>query len=104
MPVAPTVLRWRCSRPDIVEYPRCSSPVLRGYRLSVHTTDATDTELLGIRCYGFLMALLYHESRTHLSLDKDAPESRGIQANKLERIVQISQVGGLHHRYERRAS
>ncbi len=46
----------------------------------------------------------YHESRTHLSLDKDAPESRGIQANKLERIVQISQVGGLHHRYERRAS
>ena len=31
----------------------------------------------------------YHESRTHLSLSKDAPESRAIQANKLERIVQI---------------
>ncbi len=27
----------------------------------------------------------YHESRTHLSLDKDAPEAREIQANKLER-------------------
>src|SRR5881296_2941959 len=38
----------------------------------------------------------YHESRTHLSLDKDAPESRGIQANKLERIVHISQVGEVH--------
>ena len=45
----------------------------------------------------------YHESRTHLSLDKDAPESRRIQANKLERIFQIPQVGGLHHR-ERRAA
>ena len=46
----------------------------------------------------------YHESRTHLSLSKDAPESRAIQANKLERIVQIPQLGGLHHRYERRAA
>ena len=46
----------------------------------------------------------YHESRTHLSLGKDAPEARQIQANKLERIVQIPQVGGLHHRYERRAA
>jgi len=46
----------------------------------------------------------YHESRTHLSLDKDAPASREIQANNLERIVQIPQVGGLHHRYERRAA
>ena len=46
----------------------------------------------------------YHESRTHLSLDKDAPETREIQANKLERIVPIRQVGGLHHRYERLAA
>ena len=46
----------------------------------------------------------YHESRTHLSLDKDAPESRPIQSNGLGRIVGISQVGGLHHRYERRAA
>src|SRR5260370_40262372 len=46
----------------------------------------------------------YHESRTHLSLDKDAPESRPIQSNGMGRIVGISQVGGLHHRYERRAA
>ena len=46
----------------------------------------------------------YHESRTHLSLNKDAPECRAIQANKAERIVRIPQVGGLHHRYERRAA
>jgi transposase InsO family protein len=46
----------------------------------------------------------YHESRTHLSLNKDAPECRTIQSNKSDRITQIPQVGGLHHRYERRAA
>ena len=46
----------------------------------------------------------YHESRTHLSLNQDAPECRAIQSNKAERIVRIPQVGGLHHRYERRAA
>ena len=46
----------------------------------------------------------YHESRTHLSLNKDAPECRPIQSNKSGRIIQILQVGGLHHRYERRAA
>jgi transposase InsO family protein len=46
----------------------------------------------------------YHESRTHLSLEKDPPQSRATQKNKLQRIVQIPQVGGLHHRYERRAA
>jgi putative transposase len=46
----------------------------------------------------------YHDSRSHLSLDKDAPATRQIQRNKSERIVPIAQVGGLHHRYERRAA
>ena len=46
----------------------------------------------------------YHDSRSHLSLDKDAPATRQIQRNKSERIVPISQVGGLHHRYEQRAA
>ena len=45
----------------------------------------------------------YHESRTHLSLAKDAPESRPVQGPEIGRIVAIPQVGGLHHRYERRA-
>jgi putative transposase len=46
----------------------------------------------------------YHESRTHLSLEKDSPHSRVVQSNKSEVIIQIPQVGGLHHRYERRAA
>ena len=45
----------------------------------------------------------YHESRTHLSLSKDSPVSRPVQPPELGRIVAIPQVGGLHHRYERRA-
>jgi transposase InsO family protein len=44
----------------------------------------------------------YHRSRTHLALDKDAPEHREVQRNG--KIVAIPQVGGLHHRYERRAA
>lgn len=46
----------------------------------------------------------YNKSRTHLSLNKDAPECRAVQSNKSERIIQIPQVGGLHHQYERRAA
>jgi putative transposase len=46
----------------------------------------------------------YERSRTHLSLDKDAPDTRPIQPAWMGRIVEISQVGGLHHRYERVAA
>ena len=46
----------------------------------------------------------YHRSRTHLSLQKDTPESRPVQAPEAGRIVAIPEVGGLHHRYERRAA
>ncbi len=45
----------------------------------------------------------YHESRTHLSLAKDAPEPRPVHPPELGPVVAIPQVGGLHHRYERRA-
>lgn len=46
----------------------------------------------------------YHRSRTHLSLDKDSPQPRPIQAPEMGRVVAVPQVGGLHHRYERRAA
>ena len=46
----------------------------------------------------------YHESRTHLSLAKDTPESRPVHPPALGAVVAIPQVGGLHHRYERRAA
>src|SRR3989441_1492426 len=46
----------------------------------------------------------YHRSRTHLSLGKDSPEPRTIQPEPMGRVVALPQVGGLHHRYERRAA
>ena len=46
----------------------------------------------------------YHQTRTHLGLEKDTPESRSIQSAEAGRVISIPQVGGLHHRYERRAA
>jgi len=46
----------------------------------------------------------YHRSRTHLSLNKDCPEPRSIQPPSAGKIVAFPEVGGLHHRYERRAA
>jgi transposase InsO family protein len=42
----------------------------------------------------------YQRTRTHLSLDKDFPQSRPIQLGSVSRVVAIPKVGGLHHRYE----
>ena len=46
----------------------------------------------------------YHEWRTHLSLDKDAPVQRTAQSPACGTIVQVAHIGGLHHHYERRAA
>ena len=46
----------------------------------------------------------YHESRTHLALAKDTPEPRPVQPPERGAVIAIPQVGGLHHRYERRAA
>ena len=46
----------------------------------------------------------YHSARTHPSLDKDAPEPRPVEPPDQGRIVETPLVGGLHHRYTRRAA
>jgi transposase InsO family protein len=46
----------------------------------------------------------YHGSRTHLALDKDAPTPRRVQDAAEGHVVAFPEVGGLHHRYERRAA
>jgi hypothetical protein len=46
----------------------------------------------------------YHQARTHLSLDKDAPHGRSIERPELGKVIPIREVGGLHHRYIRRAA
>jgi putative transposase len=46
----------------------------------------------------------YQRYRTHLALGKDAPEPRAVAPPEQGRVVAIPQVGGLHHRYQRRAA
>jgi hypothetical protein len=46
----------------------------------------------------------YHASRCHLALEKDAPERRAVQPPEQGHVIEIPEVGGLHHRYERRAA
>jgi transposase InsO family protein len=46
----------------------------------------------------------YERSRTHLALDKDTPIPRPVMPPGVGDIVAIPEVGGLHHRYERRAA
>jgi putative transposase len=46
----------------------------------------------------------YQRSRTHLSLAKDTPMPRAKHPPDMGAVVEIAEVGGLHHRYERRAA
>lgn len=46
----------------------------------------------------------YHESRTHLGLEKDCPNSRPVQSPDIGPISTEPMVGGLHHRYFRQAT
>jgi hypothetical protein len=47
---------------------------------------------------------LYHQTRTPLALSNDAPEPRAKQPPDLGAVIEIAEVGGLHHRYERRTA
>lgn len=45
----------------------------------------------------------YHEARTHLSLDRNAPVPREVEPPSCGRVIAIPHLGGLHHRYTRAA-
>ncbi len=46
----------------------------------------------------------YHDWRTHLSLSKDAPNLRTVHPPDRGRVVEFSDLGGLHHHYQRLAA
>jgi putative transposase len=46
----------------------------------------------------------YHGFRSHLSLEEGSPDARAVEPPELGRVVAVPMVGGLHHRYERRAA
>jgi transposase InsO family protein len=58
----------------------------------------------GVRTLMMRYGSYYESARTHLALDKDAPIPRPVMAPGEGDIVAIPEVGGLHHRYERRAA
>ena len=45
----------------------------------------------------------YHQVRTHLSLDRNAPVPREVEPPSKGRVVSVPKVGGLHHLYKRAA-
>jgi hypothetical protein len=46
----------------------------------------------------------YHRARTHLALEKDAPDRRPIERARRGTIIAIPEVGGRHHRYIRQVA
>jgi putative transposase len=46
----------------------------------------------------------YHDWRTHLSLSMDAPNPRTVHPPDRGEVVEVAEVGGLHHHYERLAA
>ncbi|MFK7991858.1 MAG: integrase core domain-containing protein [Sandaracinaceae bacterium] len=46
----------------------------------------------------------YTNARTHLSLAKDTPTRRVVEADDGGEVIALPMVGGLHHRYSRRAA
>jgi len=46
----------------------------------------------------------YNQDRVHLALGKDAPDHRSVESPELGKVVALPRVGGLHHRYSRRAA
>jgi transposase InsO family protein len=46
----------------------------------------------------------YNRIRTHLSLNKDSPETRERETPDKGRVVKFPRVGGLHHEYSRMAA
>jgi transposase InsO family protein len=49
-------------------------------------------------------AKFYNEERTHMSLDGDAPAGRPVEPCENGTVIALPRVGGLHHRYVRRAA
>lgn len=66
-----------------------------------HVVVFNEASLRGILQSYFMY---YLKARTHLALSKDTPEPRAIQPPELGVVVEYPEVGGLHHRYERRAA
>lgn len=48
--------------------------------------------------------IYYHEHRTHLGLDRDAPTIRDVEDRERGNVAAVPSLGGLHYRYMRLAA
>jgi len=72
--------------------------------MKIGMSGSASFQSTGLRRVLKLYFRYYERTRTHFSLDKDAPIPRSVQPPELGRGVEFPEVGGLHHRYERRAA
>jgi putative transposase len=49
-------------------------------------------------------AAYYNQDHPHMSLDGDAPVTREVEPKDFGKVVALPRLGGLHHRYVRRAA
>lgn len=53
-----------------------------------------------VRRLGRELIAYYHEDRTHMSLEKDTPDTRPAEPKPIAaRLESLPRIGGLHHRY-----
>ena len=99
-----TVIRWlklglEVSQRSVARLmPRRSKPPSQTWRTFLHLSEGH----LRRRLRSYLRD--YHGSPAHLALEKDAPEPGAVELPEHGSIVALPQVGGLHHRYLRRAA
>src|SRR5882672_173389 len=90
----------------LATYPACSErrhhqPCRHSHecKLGDQTKDDADKEPREERSCGRSQTSLYNATRTHLSLNKDAPVHRGVEW--AGNVVCRPSLGGLHHQYGR---
>jgi hypothetical protein len=105
MHISDGLIRWDEAIRVVRLFRRCGTTgnSTRSYIPTVVKVDRTGVRSLGCRrtLAGYLS--YYHDSRTHLSLAKDALTPRRVQAVTGD-VIAVWEVGGLHHRYERRVA
>ncbi len=89
--------RWKSRRPGRPQAGREIRELIRRMCLIVINASSLHRTLKSSFAY-------YHDSRCHLALNKDSPDTREVQPPDKGIVVEIPRVGGLHHRYQRCAA
>ena len=97
LPYVKTGVSFQVARLDFVLNVHCVGI------LAFHGIDFSDADRCGRSMHRILTEYFdyYHNSRGHLSLDRNSPIPRRVEPPSEGEAVATPQVGGLHHRYTR---